>query len=172
MRSLKFLTVIILSLGVAACASPQKPPMPDMSQTQNFVPMAVSSDQFEIKSSKMALDRSHDATVRRIAKRMISDHTASSRKMAAILASDGIQQPPLMAHHHKALEILRTASDFDKQYLETQDVAHRQAIRLFEIYSQKGDNADLRDFATKTLPTLYKHLHMIQKARADAANAG
>lgn len=172
MRALKLLTVLIFSLTIAACASQEtRNPPADMSQSQNFIPMAVSGDHFEIKSSKMALAKSKNPMVLRIAKRMITDHTASSKKMAALLAADGIQPPPPMPHHKKALEILRDASDFDQQYLETQDVAHQQAIGLFRIYSERGDNPDLRDFAAKTLPTLYKHLHMIQKARTDLANS-
>jgi putative membrane protein len=40
--------------------------------------------------------------------------------------------------------------------------AHRDAVSLFERYAKGGDNADLKDWAGKTLPALQHHLEMAQ----------
>jgi len=40
--------------------------------------------------------------------------------------------------------------------------AHEQAVSLFRRYSRNGRTAPLKDFASKTLPTLEHHLQMIQ----------
>jgi putative membrane protein len=172
MRAMRFFTVLVLGATIAACSSQETytsaQKIPDLALTENFAPMAASGDKYEVLSSKLALKRSHNAGIRRIAKTLIADHTASTKKMAAILSQDHMDAPPqaLMAHHQKSLDILRDATDFDHQYLESQELAHRQAIRMFEMYSDRGDNADLRKFAADTLPTLRKHLDLIRAARS------
>jgi putative membrane protein len=41
--------------------------------------------------------------------------------------------------------------------------AHKDAVSLFERYAQGGDNAKLKDWATKTLPALQHHLQLAQQ---------
>jgi len=41
-----------------------------------------------------------------------------------------------------------------------QEDAHEDAVSLFERYSKGGDNADLKNWAGKTLPALKHHLEM------------
>ena len=38
--------------------------------------------------------------------------------------------------------------------------AHKSAVSLFQRYAKGGDNAKLKDWAQKTLPTLQHHLGM------------
>jgi len=40
--------------------------------------------------------------------------------------------------------------------------AHKDAVSLFERYGKVGDNAKLKDWASKTLPALKHHLEMAQ----------
>ena len=41
--------------------------------------------------------------------------------------------------------------------------AHKDAVSLFERYSNGGDNADLKAWAGKTLPALRHHLEMAEQ---------
>jgi putative membrane protein len=41
--------------------------------------------------------------------------------------------------------------------------AHKDAVSLFERYAKSGDNANLKDWAGKTLRTLQHHLDMAQE---------
>ena len=43
--------------------------------------------------------------------------------------------------------------------------AHRDAVALFEAYAKAGDNAELKDWAGKTLPHLKEHLSMAEKRK-------
>lgn len=51
---------------------------------------------------------------------------------------------------------------FDKQYLSSVVDAHKKSIKLFEKESKSGKDAELKTFATNTLPTLKMHLDMAQ----------
>jgi putative membrane protein len=37
---------------------------------------------------------------------------------------------------------------------------HEKTVKLFRRQAEKGDNAELKQFAAKTLPTLEEHLKM------------
>jgi predicted outer membrane protein len=48
--------------------------------------------------------------------------------------------------------------DFDRSYIEWQILSHKDAIALFKVESESGDDKDARQFAIDTLPTLQAHL--------------
>jgi putative membrane protein len=56
---------------------------------------------------------------------------------------------------------------FDQAYVQAQRDAHDEAVSLFEDYSQNGDNASLKTFATETLPTLKMHQEKIETIASD-----
>jgi predicted outer membrane protein len=43
--------------------------------------------------------------------------------------------------------------------------AHRDMVALLEVYSKSGDNADLKKWASQTLPHLKEHLGMAEKLK-------
>jgi predicted outer membrane protein len=57
----------------------------------------------------------------------------------------------------------KSGKEFDQAYDQMQRQAHEDAVALFKSYSQGGDNADLKAWATKTLPHLKEHLAMAKK---------
>jgi hypothetical protein len=67
--------------------------------------------------------------------------------------------------HQKKLDKLKNESgnDFSSDFSSMQVSAHKDAVSLFERYAKGGDNADLTNWAGKTLPTLKHHLDMAQK---------
>lgn len=137
--------------------------------TEQFITKANIGNQFEIDSSKLALDRSEDATVRAFAKSMIEDHTNAKKNMRAVLPTDtpaGLGAQLDEAHEAK-LEALRNTSEegFDAAYVKIQQQAHDETVALFNQYAAKGDEADLKEFAAITLPTLKAHQAHIKSVK-------
>jgi putative membrane protein len=66
----------------------------------------------------------------------------------------------LDSSHQGKLDKLKKESgrDFSSQFDSDQVSAHKDAVSLFERYARGADNADLKDWAGKTLPTLKHHL--------------
>ena len=54
---------------------------------------------------------------------------------------------------------------FDKAYADLMVTNHRNNIPLFERQAAKGADAELKQFASNTLPTLKEHLEMALKAQ-------
>ena len=52
------------------------------------------------------------------------------------------------------------AGDFDREYMKAMTEEHDAAVKLFGDEVQKGQDAELRSFASKALPVLEKHDEM------------
>jgi putative membrane protein len=55
-----------------------------------------------------------------------------------------------------------TGADFDREYGKMMLSDHRKDVSEFEKQSTRGTDADLKAFASKTLPTLKEHLQMAE----------
>lgn len=139
--------------------------------TTSFVHDAAIANQFEIDSSKLALQKSQNEDVKQFAQQMIDDHTKAGNEMKASLKASktGIIAPTSldMKHKDKLSDLKGTpAGNFDKAYIAMQADAHDKAVSLFSDYSSNGDNATLKDFATRTLPTLESHQQQVNDIKS------
>jgi predicted outer membrane protein/sporulation protein YlmC with PRC-barrel domain len=136
-----------------------------------FVTRAANSDMFEIQSSELALTKTQDNPIRNFAQHMIQDHTAASEKLKT--AAQGQTVPTnLDQEHAQMLQQLQQASgnDFSRSYVQMQFDGHQKAVALFESYAQNGDNAQLKEFAQQTVPTLREHFQQITQLRTQMSN--
>lgn len=138
------------------------------SKAPDFVESAAISDRYEIESSRVALDRTHNPTVREAAQKMIDDHTATSTKLATAVrqspkVDDAAMPGGLDKRRQKMIDHLQEApgDEFDRTWLKQQVMAHEEATRLMHHYRDEGDCQVLRSFATEVAPVIDGHLdHM------------
>jgi putative membrane protein len=132
-------------------------------KTDDFVKEVAISDMFEIESSKLAQTKANGPS-KAFADHMIQDHTKTSTELKSKVSGKMQLPTALDSSHQSKLDKLKSlnAADFTKQYNSDQVSAHKDAVNLFERYSQGGDNADLKAWAGSTLPTLQSHLKMAQ----------
>jgi putative membrane protein len=135
--------------------------------TADFVKEVAISDMFEIESSKLA-EQKGNAQEKSFAQQMITDHTKTSTELKQLVSSGKVKEElpsALDSSHQSKLDKLKDASgrDFSSDFDSDQVSAHKDAVSLFERYAKSGDNADLKDWAGKTLPTLQHHLDMAQE---------
>ena len=137
---------------------------------QDFVNKAAVGGMFEVESSEIAVSKAQDQAVKGFAEQMISDHGAANAKLKTIAGEQKLELPAgLDAKHKGDIDALNTAKDpVDASYIQLQRNAHSEAVALFESYSQGGENAPLKAFATETLPTLKMHQEMVEKIAAGA----
>jgi putative membrane protein len=132
-----------------------------------FVKKAAISDMYEIQASQLAQTKAASADVKNFAGKMITDHTKTSDQLKSIVSSkSGLTLPKALDAQHKALLAklkAASAATFDSTYAHQQLDAHQQAVMLFTSESQNGKDADLKKFATDTLPALQQHLSMAQQ---------
>ena len=134
--------------------------------TEDFVKEVAISDMFEIEASKLAQQRGN-AAEKKFASQMVTDHTKISTELKGLVSGGKVKAElptALDSSHQGKLDKLKAASgeDFSSDFNSMQVSAHKDAVSLFERYTKGGDNADLKDWAGKTLPALKHHLEMAQ----------
>ena len=141
--------------------------------TPDFVQQVAISDMFEIESNRLGQQKGN-AEQKAFAAQMIADHTKTSTELKGLVSGGKVKAElptALDSAHQSKLDKLRNASgnDFSSQFDSMQVDAHKEAVDLFERYSKGGDNANLKEWAGKTLPALRHHLEMAQNLGKKAA---
>lgn len=134
---------------------------------QDFVAKASVANKFEIESSKLALKKSESAHIRSFAQRMIDDHEKKAENLEEAIDDSDLDveaKDKLDPKHEALIEKLQGVhgAEFDAQYASIQKNAHNEVVQLFTDYSKTGDNKELKEFATETLPTLKDHKQHVQ----------
>ena len=134
--------------------------------TADFVKQVAISDMFEIASNKLGQEKGN-AAEKSFAAMMVTDHTKTSTELKALVSSGKVKAEvpaALDSAHQSKLDKLKglNGKDFSSTFASYQVDAHKDAVNLFERYAKGGDNADLKDWAGKTLPALKHHLEMAQ----------
>ena len=144
---------------------PRRPDGPPKAVSDaEFVTKAASGGQFEVLSSKMAVEKATKAECKALAEKLIADHSKANNELKAAATKAGLVPPTgLSPRHEKMLADLKAAKDFDAAYLDMQVKAHTEAVALFTAASATLKDAGLKEFATKTLPTLKTHLEHVKK---------
>jgi len=134
-------------------------------KTEDFIREAAISDMTEIETAKIAMQRGN-AEDKTFAETMQRDHTKTSTELKGLVPADMKNAMPtaLDDSSKKKVDSLRDAKNenVSKDYRSMQVSAHKDAVSLFERYAKGGDNAQLKDWAGKTLPALQHHLKMAQ----------
>lgn len=137
---------------------------------QSFANTAAASDAFEIATSKLALDKSGSAAVKKFAQKMIDAHTGSTARLKAIAAGAVpaiTPDPTLTAGQQATVDSLKnlTGPDFDKAYAAAQVDGHQKTLDALKAYAATGDVPAFKDFATNLVPTVTAHLNMAKSLK-------
>ncbi|OUL18328.1 DUF4142 domain-containing protein [Nostoc sp. 106C] len=135
----------------------------------DFMTKAAQSDLTEIQTSQLALQKSRNKAVRNYAQQMIQQHTASSKKLAAIAKAKNFALPTDIGPENKALltQLQRVSGNsFNQAYMQGQTKAHQKTLAEYQRYLQQGQDQDLRGFANQISPLVAQHLQMAQKMTA------
>jgi putative membrane protein len=153
MRNL--LIAALATLTLSAC---------EASSTPDFVQEAAMSDLFEIESGKLAIQKGQSDPVIKFGQKMVDDHSATMSDLKGIVQRKNIKVDlpiKLDFNRQKRIDDLNKASvhDFDKTYSIQQVNAHEEAKSVFGMYARSGDDAEVKQFAKKTLVTIIE-LHL------------
>src|SRR5436305_1875752 len=134
--------------------------------TTDFVKQVALSDMFEIEASKLAQQKGN-AAGKTFASQMVTDRSKTSTELKGLVSSGKVKAElptALDSSHQSKLDKLKGENnkDFSSDFDSMQVSAHKDAVSLFERYAKGGDNADLKNWAEKTLPALKHHLEMAQ----------
>jgi putative membrane protein len=127
----------------------------------DFVEDASAKGIAEVEAGKLAEEKSKSPQVLEFARMMVKDHTAANEQLKAIAQDKKLEvsDDAQLLDKAKAMILeLRNAGSFDQAYANNQVKAHEATIKLFEEQAADGEDADLKAFASDTLPKLREHL--------------
>ena len=165
---------LLFAMAVGTVAFAAEPPAnqaPTVAtpSTEGFLASVAAGNQFEIDSSKLALERARSATVKSFANRLVDEHTSAGARLKEAVSQAKLPPPPdtLDAQHQAILDDLKAcdAASFDKAYVEAQYQSLRELAGLFRAYATAGEDARIRQFAQHLLLAMRSHFDDVSKLR-------
>lgn len=141
---------------------------------RSFLENAAQAGHLEVQGSKLALEKSGNAEVKKFAQKMIDDHGKAGQKLADLAKQKGFDAPtePSLIQQAKLKTLGLRDEGFDEAYVDEIGVsAHEDAVELFEEASTDAKDTDVKQFASDTLPTLQQHLQMAQTLQQNVEKA-
>ena len=138
-------------------------PMDNPTDVKGFMTTAAESGMAEVQLGQLAQQKAQNADVKQFAQRMVTDHTKANNELKQLAQKENVTLPTdLNAKHKELMSRLQglSGAEFDREYMKAQVDDHEKAVSLFQSQADKGDNAQAKAFASKTLPTLKQHLEM------------
>jgi putative membrane protein len=137
-----------------------------MSADTKFATAAAMGGMEEVEMGRLAAQKGASDEVRQFGQRMVDDHSKANQELMQIASSKGMTLPTALDPKHQAdMQKMSALSGeaFDKEYVKMMVKDHKKDVGEFQKESTRGTDADIKGFATRTLPTLQEHLQMIQR---------
>ncbi len=140
---------------------PAKPAATKLSdKDKNFIQLAANAGVGEVADGKQAEQLGQSAEVKKIAARIVADHSKGNSELQALAKKKGLGMD-MTGGKARAFP----KESFDHQFLYNLESDHEADIKTFQKEAMSGDDADVKAWAAKTLPTMKAHLAMIKDAR-------
>ena len=172
-NSLTLLSTAALAFAVSMGAQAATPASLSH-QDKSFLKDAAEGGNAEVSGSQVALAQSGSADVKTFAQMMVDDHGKAGTELKGLAEQKGVKvsdTPSITKKTEIKMLSERKGSSFDQHYADSIGVKdHQDTIKLFQKEVDKGSDADVKAWASKTLPTLQHHLEAAQalKAKTDA----
>jgi putative membrane protein len=126
-----------------------------------FAITAAQGGMAEVKLGQLAVDKASSPDVKAFGQRMIDDHTKANDQLKSLASAENMTLPTDMNAKDQAdydrLSQLSGAA-FDKAYMKEMVKDHEQDVKEFQREADHGKDAQLKQFASTTLPILQSHL--------------
>jgi putative membrane protein len=138
-------------------------PAQNTAKDKDFATDVAQAGLMEVMLGELAASNAESQDVKNLGKHMVTDHTNANKELMTLASKKNITLPSGLSkegqmHYDKLSK--KKGNDFDKAYSEMMVKDHEKVIDKFKKESEKGEDADLKAWATKTLPTLEHHLMM------------
>jgi putative membrane protein len=134
---------------------------------EQYLKTSIQGDRFEITGGKLALAKSQNAAVRKLAARLVKDHSKSLKDSVALAKRLGVSAPkapsPSMQWELQMVSSL-SGGAFDRWYSDLEVKDHVQDISEAADEVHNGANHAVRHSAKQEIPTLRTHLKLSRAA--------
>jgi putative membrane protein len=157
--------VVAMSVAPAFARTGSTKAAPTRTPDQRFVTIAAEHNMAEIEIGQLAATKASSPNVKSFAKRMVDDHQKALDSLKMIAMKDNITLPTTIGSRDRALKARldkRSGKAFDRAYMRAMVRDHRGDVAAFRAESQHATNADIKQYAASTLPTLEEQLKLAE----------
>lgn len=138
----------------------------NVKKDSKFVRNAMADNTLEIRLAQFAQRRATQNSVRQLAQRIESEHTAMQNRWIALGASNGMKLKAGMGRRHtdKAERVEKVGgSEFDRAYVTMLIQNNQDYLEYFEKEGRANKSAQVRNEAARNVPTLRHHQDMAKR---------
>lgn len=131
-----------------------------------FVSDAISDSYHEIRLADVALNKSMNSEIKKIAQHLKDDHNGvinDFKKIADTKVISVPTGPDKDAENDATTFSNKKMSDFDMDWLEKVKDMHEKAIKKFEEANKDLTDSDIKALASSSLSKLREHLNMVMQ---------
>jgi putative membrane protein len=175
---------LVCLFGAALClATPglAQPPRVDQgaqkmlaSADSAFAMKAAQGGLAEVQMGKLAAEKGASADVKAFGQQMVDDHTKANDQLMSIAQKQNMTLPTTLdAKDQTEYDKLSglSGAEFDKEYIKCMVKDHNMDVKDFQKEANSGKNAEIKNFASQTLPVLQGHLEKIKAIQAKGPGA-
>ena len=144
-------------------------------QDQQWLDYAATDNQAEIEECLLAEKKAHAPALKAFARLMVNDHIAIESRFASLVNGQSFSVPngPGQKSAMTLSELGSLQGDqFDRRFLEEQIKDHREDLGKFSDEIHATQNADVRSYASETLPILQQHLALAEAVQSPLPGHG
>jgi putative membrane protein len=190
-RMMQATAALVLSFTVSACSGDRSPGADDnrvpgtvgtsgtVNADRDFVHDQLAMGTADVELGRLAQQRATHADVKEFAAMMVRDHQMAAdelRPIAKRVNTDRDTKYDADDHkeHRDLMEDLSKLSgrDFDRKYIDEMIDDHEKGIRELEGRAENAADADVKQWASKTLPTMREHLERAKAIKETLDRAG
>jgi putative membrane protein len=134
-------------------------------EDSSFVLEAAVGGLMEVQAGQIAQQNAQSQRVKDFGGMMVTDHSKANDELSSYASGHGISLPTaLPADKQKHVDAMKNmkGSAFDKHYISMMLDDHQKDVAKFKKESTGANDAQLKTWATNTLPVLQKHLDSVK----------
>ncbi len=138
----------------------------DAEKDAQFIVDATSASYNEVAIADVALAKSANAEVKKLAQQLKTDHSAVITQLNGVAATKNVTVPTGATEDgNESVKNLteNKPENFDKNWLEKVEDMHESSIKKYEEASEDANDSTLKNWASSTLVKIRSHLDMINK---------
>ena len=142
---------------------------PNTNPDQDFVTKAAQGNSAEVALGTIVAAKTKDPAVKQFAQMMVKDHKAALNDVQELAQSKNLNFSDDLPNDAKTLQTKLSndiGKQLDKDYMDGMVEDHQKDVQDFKDESQSAKDPDVKQWASKTLPTLEKHLDKAQQIDA------
>jgi len=143
---------------------------------KQFMIQAAQGGMAEVKMAQLALQKASNERVKDFASQMIAQHTPVNNQLMQLAAQKNVTLPTSIGAKNQAtynqLSKL-SGTNFDRSYMSQAGVkGHTQQSAVFQREIQRGQDPEVKNFASQVLPTVQDHLQIARSIVSGTSAAG